>query len=220
MLAKTETNVPALPKMKDIYIKIHNATKMMHSDQTGCFPATLSRGNKFIMVLVEVDGNYIDAEPMKNKSAGEMINAYLALWTRLTVLGTVNPTTHIMDNKSSEEYKKEIQKNCTIQLVPPDNHRRNLEEQAIQTFKNHFKAILAGVDDTFPMRLWDRLLPQMILTLNFLQQSNVVSTVSAHQYVHSNFDYKKMPLAPMGCAVQLHQSSTRQAPWAANSIDG
>jgi hypothetical protein len=66
------------------------------------------------MVLVEVDGDYIDTEPMKNKSAGEMIKAYLALWTRPTALGTVKPTTHTMDNKASEEYKKEIQKNCTI----------------------------------------------------------------------------------------------------------
>jgi hypothetical protein len=168
MLTKTETNIPALPKMKENYIKIHNATKTMHNDQMVCFSATLSRGNKYIMVLVEVDGNYIDTEPMKNKSAGEIIKAYHALWTHLTALGIVKPTTHIMGNNASEEYEKEIQKNCTIQLVPPDNHRRNLAEQAIQTFKNHFKAILAGVDDTFPMRLWDRLLPQMILTLNFL----------------------------------------------------
>jgi hypothetical protein len=73
VLAKTDTNVPALPKMKDIYIKIHSATKTMHSNQTDRFPATLSRGNKYIMVLVEVDGNYIDAEPMKYKSAGKMI---------------------------------------------------------------------------------------------------------------------------------------------------
>jgi hypothetical protein len=29
-----------------------------------------------------------------------------------------------------------------------------------------------------------------------------------------------MPLAPMGCAVQLHQSSERRATWAANLIDG
>ncbi len=168
MLAKTKKKLPALPRMKDSYIKIHNTTKTMHSNQTGRFSATSSRGNKCIMVIVEVNGNYIDAEPMKTKSAGEMIKAYLALWTHLTALGTVKATTHIMDNKASEEYKKEIQKNCTIELVPPDNHRRNLTEQAIQTFKNHFKAILAGVDDTFPMRLWDRLLPQMILTLNFL----------------------------------------------------
>jgi hypothetical protein len=48
-----------------------------------------------------------------------------------------------MDNKASEECKKEIRKKCMIQLVPPDNHRQNLAEQAIQTFKNPFKAILA-----------------------------------------------------------------------------
>jgi hypothetical protein len=65
MLTKTETTVPALPKMKDIYIKIHNATKTMHSDQTNRFSATLTRGNKYIMVLVEVNGNYIDTEPMR-----------------------------------------------------------------------------------------------------------------------------------------------------------
>jgi hypothetical protein len=54
-------------KMRDVYIKIHNAAKTMHSDQTGRFPATSSRGNQYVMVLVEVDGNYIDAEPLKNK---------------------------------------------------------------------------------------------------------------------------------------------------------
>ncbi len=97
-----------------------------------------------------------------------------------------------MDNKASEEYKKEIWKNCTIQLVPPDNHRRNLAERAIQTFKNHFKTILAGVDNTFQMRLWDKLLPQTILTLNLLRQLNAVPTVSAYQYDNGNFDYNKI----------------------------
>ena len=75
---------------------------------------------------------------------------------------------HLMDNEASAKLKAEIRKNCTIQLVPPDNHRRNLVERAIQTFKCHFKAILAGVDGSFPMRLWDKLLPQTILTLNLL----------------------------------------------------
>jgi hypothetical protein len=104
----TETTLPALPKKKDVYIKIHNATETMHSDQTGCFPVTSSRGNKYIMVLVKVDGNYIDAEPMKNKLEGAMIKAYIALWTRLTASGTVKLTTHILDNEASEEFKREI----------------------------------------------------------------------------------------------------------------
>jgi hypothetical protein len=65
--------------MRDVYIKIHNESDTMHTDQTGRFPATSSIGNKYIMTLVEGDGNYVDTEPMKNRSVGSMIKAYLAL---------------------------------------------------------------------------------------------------------------------------------------------
>ncbi len=56
------------------------------------------------MILVEIDGNFIDAEPMKNKSEGLMIKAYQELWARLTASGTVTPKTHILDNKASIEF--------------------------------------------------------------------------------------------------------------------
>jgi hypothetical protein len=186
----------------------------MHTDQPGQFPATSSSRNQYIMVLVKVNGNYINAEPMRNRTAGSMIKASIALWTRLMATGVIKPTTHLLDNEASAELKAEIKKNCTIQLVPPNNHRRNLAERAVQTSKNHFKAILAGVDDSFPMQLWDKLLPQTVLTLNLLWHSKVLPTVSAYQYVHGNFDYNRMPLAPMGCAVQLYESTTRCGTWA------
>jgi hypothetical protein len=83
------------------------------------------------MVLVEVDGNFIDAEPMKNKTAGSMIKAYLVLWKWLTASGTVKPTTHLLYNKASEEFKAEIRKKCSTQLIPLDNHQQNLAEGAI-----------------------------------------------------------------------------------------
>jgi hypothetical protein len=140
--------------------------------------------NIYIMVLVEIDRNYIDAEPMKSKTEGAMIKAYLISWEQLTANGTVKPTTHIMDNEASAEYKKEIQKNCTIQLVPPNNHRQNLAEQAIQTFKNHFKAVLAGIDDTFRMRLWDSFIRQLQLS-NFY-----VNPMLYQQYQHTNMSEK------------------------------
>ncbi len=132
--------------------------------------------------------------------------------------GKTNNT--LVRQQSIREFKAKIRKNRSIQLVPPDNYQQNLVERAIQTFKNHFKAILAGVDDSFPLRLWDKLLPQTILTLNLLCQSNVAPTVSAWQYVHGPFDYNKMPLAPMGCAVQIHNSSERQGTWVASTING
>jgi hypothetical protein len=168
-------------KLKDMYIKIYLANDTVHFNQTGCFPATSSRGNKCIMVLVEIDGNYIDAELMKNKTEGSMIKAYLALWEHLTATGTVKSTTHIMDNEASTEYKKVLCKSCTIQLVPPNNHRCYLVERAIQTFKSHFIAIISGVDDTFPMRLWDKFLPQTIVTSTFSD-----NPMQFHQYPLTN----------------------------------
>ena len=100
----TENSPPR--KLRDVYIKIHNAGETMHSDQTGRFPATSSRGNQYVMVLVKVDGNYIDVEPLKNKSEGAMIQAYQTLWKRLTTAGTVKPTTHILDNEASSALKR------------------------------------------------------------------------------------------------------------------
>jgi hypothetical protein len=96
--------------MKDVYIKIHMTNDTMYTDQPGRFPATSSNGNQYTMVLVEVDGNYIDAEPMNNRSAGAMIKAYLALWARLAATGTIRPATHLMDNEASAELKAEIRK--------------------------------------------------------------------------------------------------------------
>ncbi len=110
-------------KMQDMFILIHNANNTAHSDQTGRFPVTSSSKKKYIMVSVEVDGNFIDAEPMKNKTAGSMIKAYLALWKQLTASRMVKPTTHLLDNEASEEFKAEIRKKCSIQLIPPDNHQ-------------------------------------------------------------------------------------------------
>jgi len=71
-----------------------------------------------------------------------------------------------------------------VELTPVDQHRQNAAEQAIQTFKGHFISVLAGVDNSFPINQWDELLPQTILTLNLLGQSNVAPNISAWAYHH------------------------------------
>ncbi len=88
--------------------------------------------------------NYIDAEPMQHSWESSLIKAYNTLRARVTKSGKVRPTVHILDNEALEIFKEEIQKNCDLQLVTPDTHRRNLAERAIQTLKSHFIAILAG----------------------------------------------------------------------------
>jgi hypothetical protein len=73
---------PSKKKENDLYIRIFNAEETMHTDQTGRFPANSSSGNKYIMVLAEVDGNYIDGEPMKDQTEGSMIKTFLIMWAR------------------------------------------------------------------------------------------------------------------------------------------
>jgi hypothetical protein len=55
-----------------------------------------------------------------------------------------------------------------FQLAPPHVHRHNAAERAIRTFKNHFIAGLCSTNPDFPLNLWDKLIPQCLVTLNFL----------------------------------------------------
>jgi hypothetical protein len=87
-------------------------------------------------------------------------------------------------------------------------------------FKGHFISVLAGVADGFPINQWDELLPQTILTLNLLRQSNVAPNISAYAYHHSSFDYNRMPIAPMGCAVQFYIKPSRRKTIGEHSEDG
>ncbi len=38
--------------------------------------------------------------------------------------------------------------------------------------------------------------------------------------MHGEFDYNKMPLAPLGCAAQIHESPNRRKTWNVHSLNG
>ena len=196
------------------------AQRVMYTDQTGKFPKKSSKGNHYIMVLIEIDSNAILVEAMKNRTAGEMIRAYTVLVTRLRNAG-VTPTMHILDNECSEEFKAQIRKNnMTFQLVPPHDHRRNIAEKAIQTFKAHFISILCGTDKDFPLHLWCRLLPQAEHTLNMLRSARVTPNVSAYAYLWKQHDFNANPFAPLGCKVEAHIQPAVRETWAAHTASG
>jgi hypothetical protein len=175
------------PEKDIIHMSIFNTCDTVYTDQTGKFPITLNRGNKYIMVMHEVGSNYIDAEPLKSRAENELVKAYETLYERLTRTNKVTPKLHVLDNEAPTILKKVIKLQCTMQLAPPDTHRRNLAERAIQTFKGHFISVLSGVDKNFPMEIWDRLIPQM------LRQSKLNPNVSAYEYINGKpFDYNAM----------------------------
>ena len=203
-----------------ILVKVINANETVYTDQTGRLPIQSSKGNTSLMIYYDVDANYINAEPLRNHADNQMISAYHTLWERVKCQRVTKPKLHILDNKASEALKSAIKENCELQLVPPDTHRRNLAERAIQTFKSHFLSILAGVDPSFSMNLWDRLIPQAVMTLNLLRNSHATPTISAYQHVHGNFDYNILPLAPLGCLVEMHDSTNRRRTWDPRLLTG
>ena len=172
------------------------------------------------MVFCEIDSNNILVEPLRNRTEGELIKTYQKLIDRLKSYG-IRPKHHILDNEASEAFKATIVTNgMDYQLVPPHIHRRNLAERAIQTWKDHFIAIMSGVDKSFPRNMRDLLIPQAELTLNLLRQSNMTPRILAYAHLHGRFDYNKHTLAPMGSAVQMHEKPTQRKTWAPHSIDG
>jgi hypothetical protein len=65
---KSELNLDDGIKTHCVYVAIVDAGQI-YTDQTGRFPVISSKGNVYIMVLYEYDGNSIMAEPIKNNKA-------------------------------------------------------------------------------------------------------------------------------------------------------
>jgi len=107
-----------------------------------------------------------------------------------------------------------------FQLTPAELHRRNNAERAIQTFKPHFKAGLVSTPHNFSLNLWDKILPQVLLTLNILRPSRINPWLSTYANAHGAFDYKRTPLAPLSINCMAHVKSSLRNSWDPNAKAG
>ena len=132
----------------------------MYTDQTGRFSHVSSQGNRYMMVLAHIDSDSIWVDPTKNRTEGEMMLYKRQALQRMHTV-EITPKRQVLDNKKSMSYMQEIMATgMTYQLVPPDEHRRNIAGKKIQTWKYHFIAVCSGVSSNFIIHLWFRLIPQ------------------------------------------------------------
>jgi hypothetical protein len=101
----------------------------------------------------------------------------------------------------------------------PRCHRCNVAERSIRTFKEHFVAGLYSVDPSFPMHLWDRLLPQAEITLNLPRTSRLHPNSAAAHY-HGLVDYNKTAFSPPGCKIITHEKPGKRRTWAPHGQHG
>ena len=123
------------------------------------------------MVSVELDGNYIDSEPMKSRSTKDLTKAYKRIYARWKATGVICPNWHILDTEAPAAFLEAIWMNgCRVEKTPADMHMQNITKRMIHTYKGHFIATMADVLDNFPIHQWHELVPQIVLTLNLLRQ--------------------------------------------------
>jgi hypothetical protein len=187
----------------------------------GRFPTTSLSGKTYILILYDYDSNSILSYPMKNRGDKEMVRAF-DLLVQSIILRGLKPPLQRLDNEASLALRNYLTKQgITYQLAPPHIHQRNNAKRAIQTFKNHFIAGLCSVDPNFPLKLWDKILPQATLTLNLLRKSRINPRMSAYAQLNRHFDFNSTPLAPPpGTRIIAHEKPDQRASWDPHGLDG
>ena len=143
-----------------------------------------------------------------------MIEARLRGLKRMKQQG-ITPVHQVLDNEISQTYKEEIRESgMSYQLVPPDNHRRNIADRAIQTWKNHFIGVISRAAATFPLHLWCQAIPQAERQLMLLSMSNFKPKISSYAHVYVQHDYNAEPFVPIGIESIVRDKPNRRKTFA------
>ena len=170
-LPSSEDNIFQQERRHERYLAITSAKSMgiTYSDITGRFPFKSRRGHQYLVICYDYDTTYIAIIPTKSRQGFEIRGTITSLIHKFKASGNP-PRLHFFDNEASHTLKSTLLKSkIDNQLVPPDVHRRNAAERAIQTLQALIITTLCIADPKFLAYEWDWLLPQAELTLNLLR---------------------------------------------------
>jgi hypothetical protein len=126
----TEPDIDHGIKTQFVYAATIDAGQI-YTDQTGRFPVVSIKGNKYIMIVYDYDSNAILAQPIKDRTAPDLLKAFQVMEQELLARG-LKPKLMKLDNEASKLLKTYLhQQDITFQLVPLYSHRRNSAERAI-----------------------------------------------------------------------------------------
>ena len=120
-----------------------------------------------------------------------------------------------MDNECSMNMKQLIRETCRLELVQPYCHRRNVAEVAIKISKHTSYPSLPASTTTSPFGNGTSCSRrQSSHSICCGKQTPIQNCQPTRTYLaFGNFDYNRLPLAPLGCAVQVHDPPERQTSW-------
>jgi hypothetical protein len=168
--------------------------------------------NKYIMILYDYDSNAILAQPIKDRTAPELLRASQVMEHELVARG-LTPKLMKLDNEASKLLEPYLhQQNITFQLVPPYSHRRNSAERVIISIKDHLIAGLCSTDKS------NAFMGQIITTgshyIKYVENiKNQSQTFSSHAHF-CQYDFNRAPLAPPGTRIIAHETPNSRRTWA------
>ena len=112
-------------------------------------------------------------------------------------------------------------KECKWQLVELHNHRVNVAEREIQTFKNYLISGFCCMDSKWPLQLWNNLTRQSLMTLNLCCTSRKHPDRSAcHSFYGKRYDCNKRPMAPPGTRAVVYEAPEGRVLWGTRDVNG
>ena len=113
-----------------------------------------------MMVIYAYDPITIIVDPLWDITKESILQAYQNIIGHLTKI-LFKPRLQRLDNEAPQLLQNEMDSNnINWKIVPPGNHRRDVTERQIRTFKNHFISILEVMDPDSPLHIWEKPNPQ------------------------------------------------------------
>ena len=129
------------------------------------------------------------------------------------------PKHHKIENENSNDVEAFISKQqALVQYLPVDNHRTNIAERSIRTWKCHFGSMRAGTPPTFPLANWCRMMEQCDIVLNMLRPCTINPLVSAFDVMEGHYSFDATPMAPMSTEMLMHLKPVRRHSWGYHTL--
>ena len=112
-------------------IKFEDLKGMTSSDQTGAFPHTSAKGNRYVMIMEDSDTGGILATGIISRRKEHLLAGFITMHDTLKKAG-INPIIHRIDNEFSSDLIEEIEtQGLKYQIAQPGNHRTLPAERSI-----------------------------------------------------------------------------------------
>ena len=115
---------PTALKTHFLYANCQPANGQIYTDPTGRFLVPSVSGNSYILDVYDYNGNFIHAEPMKDRTKEVILAAYQRVISLLKSCGLL-PKLQKLDNEASQVLQQYmVEEHIDFQLVPPGLHRQ------------------------------------------------------------------------------------------------